>query len=106
MITTFASFPSSRREGPSNVFSTDDRVTLPTGVDTVILPEDLARASFIMRNESLTDNMVYYSELGGHEEGQTLFAGESVTLANVKNIVYGRSIGGAPVEVSLVVTRS
>lgn len=104
-IETLASFPSSRREGPSNIAENLPRVTLPTTGDNTIIPENQSRASFLIRNESNTNTIRVYYETGGFNEGSTLRPGESLVLSNVKNKVLGRSIGGTAV-VSITQTRT
>lgn len=105
-IETFASFPSSRREGPSNIAVNLPRVVLPTTGNNLILPEDQARASFLIRNESETNAVRIYYDSNDFNNGTSLRPGESLTLLNVKNDVFGRSTGSGPATISITETRT
>lgn len=99
----YASFPLARREGPSNVATTPNVVSL-TDVEGTILPQNSARSQIIIRNTSTQYVLFIYFETGEGANGMTIEPKESITLENIKGAILGQYESGGSGDVRIIET--
>ena len=93
-LVRLASFPLARREGPANVAESLPAVVCDSVSDTIILGASNNLANVILRNTDPANTVKVFTQLGDFANGTPILPLESITLENVKNILYGRTIAG------------